>query len=321
MRCTRLTDTVRPMPLLVIAAHSSRSAAVRTVTLRAAVSSCAVLALLLVAAGAGIGFWASTGLALRMAADLSPATVLRPGPTVAMPAFAAEQLGALSARLFRLESQAGQLGERIRAMTGSSSRARAVPAAASGPAASSTNRGGPMLPPRATRPAALAAPEDPQSWQQRLHDIEQQISNVAEAALTQHVALLHLPSRAPLDDAELSSSFGNREDPLTGRHAFHAGLDFAAPAGSAIRAAAAGTVSFAGFHPAFGWMVELEHGNQLATRYAHASRLDVRRGQLVRAGDILAAVGSSGRSTGPHLHFEVLRRGQPIDPRLYLAGL
>jgi murein DD-endopeptidase MepM/ murein hydrolase activator NlpD len=68
-------------------------------------------------------------------------------------------------------------------------------------------------------------------------------------------------------------------------------------------------------------MVELEHGNQLTTRYAHASRLDVRRGQFVRAGDTVAAVGSSGRSTGPHLHFEVLRRGQPIDPRLYLAGL
>jgi murein DD-endopeptidase MepM/ murein hydrolase activator NlpD len=301
------------MPLIVIAADSSRSAAVRTVSLRAAVSSCVMFGLLLMAAGASVGFWVSSGIAPSLPAAVSPPSVLRPGPAVAVPAFAAEQLGALSARLFRLESQAGQLGERIRAMTAPASAARAASAAAS--------RGGPMLPPRALRKAARAAPDDAQGWQQRLQDIEQQISGVADAALMQHVALLHLPSRPPLDDAELSSSFGNREDPLTGRHAFHAGLDFAAPAGSAIRAAAAGAVAFAGFHPAYGWMVELEHGNQLTTRYAHASRLDVRRGQFVRAGDTVAAVGSSGRSTGPHLHFEVLRRGQPIDPRLYLAGL
>ncbi len=311
------------MPLLVIAAHTSRSAGVRTVSLRAAVSLSAALAMLLVAAGAGVGFWASVGLATPLTAADSPAAGPRPDAAASMPGFAAEQLGALSARLFRLESQAGQLGERIRAMTAPSSKARAAAAAASGSAGTATSRGGPMLPPRAVGQAAeiRAAPVDLPGWQQRLQDIEQQISGVADAALLQHLALLHLPSRAPLDGAELSSSFGNREDPLTGRHAFHAGLDFAAPAGSAIRAAAAGTVAFAGFHPAFGWMVEVEHGNQLATRYAHASRLDVRRGQLVRAGDTLAAVGSSGRSTGPHLHFEVLRRGQPIDPRLYLAGL
>jgi murein DD-endopeptidase MepM/ murein hydrolase activator NlpD len=310
------------MPLIVIAARSTRSAAVRTVSLRALVSSCTVLALLLVAAGAGVGFWASIGLAPPLATATSPVPGLQPHSAASMPAFAAEQLGALSARLFRLESQAGQLGERIRAMTAPSNKARAASAAASGAGSTSASRGGPMLPPRDMRqaPAMRAAPDDLAGWQQRLQDIEQQINGVADAALLQHLALLHLPSRAPLDDAEPSSSFGNREDPLTGRLAFHAGVDFAAPAGSVIRAAAAGIVAFAGFHPAFGWMIEIEHGNQLVTRYAHASRLDVRRGQLVRAGDAVAAVGSSGRSTGPHLHFEVLRQGQPIDPRLYLAG-
>ncbi len=311
------------MPLIVIASTSTRSTAMRTVSLRTVMAVSTALALLLLAAGAGVGFWASIGLGPSQAQSLPDAPRSALHSAAQMPAFAAEQLGALSARLFRLESQAGQLGERIRAMTlttpSASTKARAAAAAASaaGP------RGGPMLPPRSVgaAPDAPAAPADLESWQQRLLQIEQQISGVADAALLQHLALLHLPSRPPLDRAGLTSTFGNREDPITGRHAFHAGMDFAAPAGTVIRAAAAGIVAFAGFSPAFGWMVEIEHGNLLATRYAHASRLDVRRGQLVRAGDAIAAVGSSGRSTGPHLHFEVLRQGQAIDPRLYLAGL
>jgi murein DD-endopeptidase MepM/ murein hydrolase activator NlpD len=170
-------------------------------------------------------------------------------------------------------------------------------------------------------PAHDAAELHLQTLQSRLAQIEQQVSQVADAATVQHLAMMRLPSRLPTDGAELSSSFGNREDPLTGRRAFHAGLDFAAAYGAPIRAAAAGTVSFAGFKPDYGWTVEIEHGNGLATRYAHASRLDVKRGMLVRAGEKLASVGSSGRSTGPHLHFEVLRNGRAADPRLYLAGL
>jgi murein DD-endopeptidase MepM/ murein hydrolase activator NlpD len=172
-----------------------------------------------------------------------------------------------------------------------------------------------MLPPMGSAPADIGG------LQQRLLDIERLITRLADAARHQHLALLHVPSRLPLEGAEMTSTFGNREDPFSGRRAFHAGVDFAASAGTAILAAAAGTVSFAGFHAAYGWMVEIEHGNQLTTRYAHASSLKVARGQLVRAGDTVASVGSSGRSTGPHLHFEVLRRGQPIDPRLYLGAL
>jgi murein DD-endopeptidase MepM/ murein hydrolase activator NlpD len=132
---------------------------------------------------------------------------------------------------------------------------------------------------------------------------------------------MHLPTRAPVPEAELSSPFGNRGDPITGRRAFHAGLDFAAEYGSPIRAAAGGTVAFAGFRPDFGWMVEIDHGNGLSTRYAHASRLLVAARALVAPGEEIAKLGSSGRSTGPHLHFEVLRHGEPVDPRRYLARL
>jgi murein DD-endopeptidase MepM/ murein hydrolase activator NlpD len=133
--------------------------------------------------------------------------------------------------------------------------------------------------------------------------------------------LMRLPSRMPIEGAELGSSFGNRDDPLTGRRAFHSGLDFAAGHGTEIHAAAGGTVTFAGFMPEYGWVVEIEHGNGLTTRYAHASRLLVKAGTIVAPSELIAAVGSSGRSTGPHLHFEVLRHGEATDPRLYLAGL
>lgn len=154
----------------------------------------------------------------------------------------------------------------------------------------------------------------------RLADVEQQIEHVADAATLQHLALQYLPTRQPLPGAELGSPFGNREDPITGRRAFHAGLDFAAAYGTPIRAAAAGTVAFAGFHSAYGLTVEIEHGNGLLTRYAHASRLLVKQGTWVGPGDKVAEVGSTGRSTGPHLHFEVLRNGEALDPRHYLAG-
>ena len=129
------------------------------------------------------------------------------------------------------------------------------------------------------------------------------------------------PTRLPIADAELTSPFGNREDPFTGRRAFHSGLDFAALPGTDIHAAAGGTVVFAGFRPDFGWTVEIEHGNGLTTRYAHASKLLVKPNELVTPGERIAMVGSSGRSTGAHLHFELLRNGEPTDPRRYLTGL
>jgi murein DD-endopeptidase MepM/ murein hydrolase activator NlpD len=155
----------------------------------------------------------------------------------------------------------------------------------------------------------------------RLERIEQQMALVSDAAMRHHLALMRLPSRVPVEGVDLSSTFGNRVDPFTGRHAFHAGVDFAAEHGAPIHAAAGGKVRVAGFRPDYGWTVEVDHGNGLSTRYAHASRLKVKVGDIVAPGDPIAAVGSSGRSTGPHLHFEVLRHGAATDPRRYLAGL
>jgi len=116
------------------------------------------------------------------------------------------------------------------------------------------------------------------------------------------------------------STFGFRIDPFTGQSALHAGLDFPAPTGSDIVAAAGGVVITQEFHPAFGNMVELDHGNQLVTRYAHTSKVLVKRGDLVRRGQKIAEVGTTGRSTGPHLHFEVLVQGVPQNPQKFLSA-
>ncbi|MCK9510232.1 MAG: M23 family metallopeptidase [Pigmentiphaga sp.] len=117
-----------------------------------------------------------------------------------------------------------------------------------------------------------------------------------------------------------SSSFGPRFDPINRRRAFHEGIDFAAPRGTPIYAAAGGVVLTAKYLRGYGNTVEIDHGDRLVTRYAHASRLLVKPGQVIKRGQQVATVGSTGRSTGPHLHFEVRVDGQAADPRLYLAG-
>ncbi|MBM3393101.1 MAG: M23 family metallopeptidase [Betaproteobacteria bacterium] len=126
------------------------------------------------------------------------------------------------------------------------------------------------------------------------------------------------PSAMPVDGGYHSSNFGWRIDPVTGNNAFHEGIDFVAKEGTPIKAAAAGVVIFADAHPHYGMIVEIDHGNDLITRYAHASRILVKTGEVVIRGSVIAEVGSTGRSTGPHLHFEVRQRGLALNPLRYL---
>lgn len=128
-----------------------------------------------------------------------------------------------------------------------------------------------------------------------------------------------LPTNPPINVAYNSSSFGWRLDPFTGHNAFHEGLDFPASIGTPIVAAAAGVVIAAEYHYQFGNMLEIDHGNDIITRYAHASQLFVKVGDIVKRGQHVADVGTTGRSTGPHLHFEVRIRGVAQDPRKFLA--
>lgn len=127
-----------------------------------------------------------------------------------------------------------------------------------------------------------------------------------------------VPQVRPASYAAMTSGFGYRRDPFNGGAAMHAGLDFAGPIGAPIHAAARGRVSFIGQKGAYGNVVEVSHGNGLVTRYAHMSRFAAKVGQEVAAGAVIGAIGSTGRSTGPHLHFEVRNNDRPMNPRLFL---
>ena len=143
-----------------------------------------------------------------------------------------------------------------------------------------------------------------------------------DAVLTQRTGMKEsMPSLRPVDEPQLSSSFGWRRHPVTGRHTMHEGLDFAAPRGTPIFAASGGVVTEARYVPGYGKMVEINHGNGMVTRYAHASSISVKLGELVTKGQQIARVGSTGRATGAHLHFEVRVAGHPLDPSLFLEDV
>lgn len=129
-----------------------------------------------------------------------------------------------------------------------------------------------------------------------------------------------IPQFEPASVKYISSGFGYRRDPFTGAAAMHSGLDFRGPTGAPIYAAANGRVSFVGSKAGYGKAVEISHGNGLMTRYAHMSRFSARVGQTVAPGDVIGAIGSTGRSTGPHLHFEVRLNGRAVNPRPFLES-
>jgi murein DD-endopeptidase MepM/ murein hydrolase activator NlpD len=127
-----------------------------------------------------------------------------------------------------------------------------------------------------------------------------------------------IPTMLPVEGGWYSSNFGWRIDPFTGQRAFHEGLDVIAEQGTPILAAAGGVVVYSELHPQYGNMVEIDHGNDLITRYAHASRRMVKVGDVVLRGRKIGEVGRTGRATGSHLHFEVRQRGAPINPAQFL---
>jgi murein DD-endopeptidase MepM/ murein hydrolase activator NlpD len=133
--------------------------------------------------------------------------------------------------------------------------------------------------------------------------------------------LTSIPQVMPASLKMISSGFGYRHDPFTGSAAMHAGLDFRGPVGAPIYAAAKGKVTFAGVHSGYGNCIEISHGNGLMTRYAHMSAFRARVGQDVAAGDVIGAIGSTGRSTGPHLHFEVRINDRAVNPRPFLEAM
>ncbi|NET51783.1 MAG: peptidoglycan DD-metalloendopeptidase family protein [Merismopedia sp. SIO2A8] len=158
--------------------------------------------------------------------------------------------------------------------------------------------------------------------QEQLAADSQGIGNLIRSAMAKarypHTRTFGTGQLAFPSNGEITSNFGWRTHPLLGKSRFHNGIDFGASYGSTIRAADAGRVIFAGWYGGYGYAVVINHGGGLATLYAHSSKLYVKEGQTVQRGDAIAAVGSTGLSTGPHLHFEVRKNGEPVDPIRYL---
>ena len=150
-------------------------------------------------------------------------------------------------------------------------------------------------------------------------EIREDLYNKMEAMMLKQSVLKNtLPSLYPVDVPYRSSSYGWRHDPILGIRAFHSGLDFSAATGEPIKATASGIVTASGIAPDYGKFIKIKHGDGLETRYAHASKLLVKEGDIVSKEQIIALVGSTGRSTGPHLHYEIRLHGQSLDPRQYI---
>jgi len=127
-----------------------------------------------------------------------------------------------------------------------------------------------------------------------------------------------IPTGRPIQEGWISSFYGYRVDPFNGKKVFHDGIDFAGKTGSAVISVADGIVSWAGMRGGYGGLVEIDHGNGYLTRYAHNKSIEVNTGDRVSKGDVIALMGSTGRSTGPHVHFEVLRDGKSVNPFNYI---
>ncbi|MBB4863489.1 murein DD-endopeptidase MepM/ murein hydrolase activator NlpD [Pseudomonas nitritireducens] len=237
--------------------------------------------------------------------------------------FTAERIGELAGRLQVLEKDATYL---LQAVDSHEEIARKlakvdpelVPRPKSKPAAGK-GEGGILLPPRPCAEPLPGAAADLERNEHSAKCLRRVFDLLMDQVARRNADFMTIPARRPMEQARLGSPFGNRVDPFNRHLAFHSGQDFSAPTGTAIHAAAGGRVIVSGPNPSYGNRVEIDHGNGLVTRYAHASKLLVKVGDVVLPGQEIAKVGSTGRSTGPHLHFEVLYHGEFVDPQNFLS--
>jgi len=232
------------------------------------------------------------------------------------------KLGEMQAKLMRLDA----LGERVQGLAGVKPEEfnfREPPA-----------RGGAEAPQQSHVPPPPAHNEEKTphdmsmlEFQRSLDDVAIDLENRSDYMNVVETTLMNfkvksklLPTIQPVNVSYNASGFGWRIDPFTGRTAFHEGIDFPSPIGTPIMAAAGGVVVAAEFHHEYGNMLEIDHGNDIVTRYAHTSKILVNVGDIVRRGQHVADIGSTGRSTGAHLHFEVLVKGVQQDPHKFLSA-
>lgn len=268
----------------------------------------------LLLAGLGVLLVVCGGLGFAAARVLAPAPAAVAG---GQPADATDQLKAMTARLAEMQAQLMRLdalGEHL------AESANLNPAEFQSEAKKKPPMGGPL-----TEEMTVLS-DGGASLMLRLQELSEQIA-MKEAQLQTLDSLMSgdrsLPksylAHMPVRSGYMSSNYGYRADPFTGRAAFHGGIDFAGPEGTHVFAVAPGIVTFAGAKTGYGNLVEVSHGDGVTTRYAHASRVAVKAGDLVAKDQLIAYMGSTGRSTGPHLHYEVLRNGKQVNPATYIA--
>jgi len=328
------------MAFVILSAGTLTQSKVRTISARAVLGVAAVAVLLALGSGFALGYGFGPSQENRSGTAESASV----DPAQPEGRLLIDRFGELSGRMVQLEVEAAGLAARIGVIKDFESRVKESSAAemksgrvAKTPPAGSA--GGPLLnpssafAPRVPDPvSSLARPPrrvemgEPGLLFDELARMEQDIERVREAfaqidnlATSFNLVQMAFPGRPPVSDVEIASTFGNRVDPFRNRPAFHSGVDYPAPKGTPITASGGGRVIFAGYRTEYGNTLEIDHGAGLVTRYAHASKLYAIPGQIVVPGQKIAEVGSTGRSTGAHLHFEVIKDGLVVDPAYYLA--
>jgi len=278
---------------------------------------------------------AALALGIAIGSTLGRSHAAEEGAQLARRSYELEELGKISATLAQIEPRVGQLSAQVNELREFDDHLAASrkstgpdvhlvpPLPDSAEAPPLDGAGGPALPPRVCNAARAASSGSAQQQLKRtqkaidcLGDTLSQLQAVANAHFSAYMAF---PGRDPAPGARMGSPYGNRADPFSGRGSFHPGIDMVAPAGASIVATAGGRVILSGPHGGYGNAVDIRHGDGVVTRYAHASKILVRTGDIVMPGQKIAEVGSTGRSTGPHLHFEVIVDGAQVDPKPYLA--
>lgn len=237
------------------------------------------------------------------------------GPTLNM---MAAKLGEMEAQLLRLDTfsdrlskligpRAGQLGSPSVAPNASPANPNSSPSVTAKP--ESHSNAAPTIEMLRGQLVKVAA---------AIEDRTTRINRLESAVVDVRTAKQSLPTIPPITSGYHSSDYGSRIDPFDGKASFHAGIDFVAPTGTNFTSTASGIVVSTRQLPDFGNVIEIDHGNGLHSLYAHASRILVQQGELVLKGQVIGQVGTTGRSTGPHLHFEVHENGHPINPQKFL---
>ena len=220
----------------------------------------------------------------------------------------AVKLGEMQARVTRLDL----LGERVAKQSGVS-----VPKSEVNTKPATGGSGGPLI-----RPSQSLSLDELQREISKLSQMVEQrdadLTAIESQLMERRIKATLLPTLMPIEAHHVGSPFGRRVDPIAGVGAMHEGIDYVADIGTSVVASAAGVVTVAEYHPAYGYMIDIDHGNDFSSRYAHLSKMQVKVGQVIKRGQQIALSGHSGRSTGPHLHFEVRYRGAAQDPARFL---